>query len=81
MVDTSAKSKLIRTLQAAGVRSGAYSLSGAEDMALCLEQLGTEWEVFYFEKGGKTFSKKFPTEADACAYMYQELIGDKTAFM
>jgi hypothetical protein len=80
-MDTSNKLKLIRALQAAGVRPGAYSVMGAEDQALCLELVNGEWEVFFFERGGKTFSKRFSSEADACNYMYSELMGDKTAFM
>jgi hypothetical protein len=80
-MDTSNRLKLIRALQAAGVRPGAYSVSGAEDLALCLENVDGLWEVFYFERGGKTFSKRFSSESDACTYMYEELMGDKTAFM
>ncbi|WP_199065682.1 hypothetical protein [Chitinimonas sp. BJB300] len=80
-MDITNKLSLIRSLQAAGIRPSAYSVSGPEDMALCLEEVRPNWEVFYFERGGKTFSKTFPTEAEACEYMYQELMGDKTAFM
>lgn len=71
----------MRALQNAGVRSTAYSVSGPKDMALCLENSRDGWEVFYFERGGKTFSKTFATEADACTYLYLELLGDKTSFM
>lgn len=80
-MDISNKLKLIRALQSAGVRSSAYSVSGAQDLALCLENVGDKWEVFYFEKGEKNYSKFFSFESDACTHMYQELIGDKTSFM
>ena len=80
-MDTTTRMKLVRALQDAGVRPTAYSVSGPEDMALCLEKAGDGWEVFYFERGGKTFSKMFAAEADACTYMYSELVGDKTSYM
>jgi hypothetical protein len=73
--------KLVRALQSAGVRPTAYSVSGTEDMALCLEKVDDGWEVFYFERGGKTFSRTFASEADACDYMYSELVNDKTSYM
>ena len=80
-MDTSTRLKLIRGLEAAGVRSSAYSVSGAEDLALCLENLNGKWQVFYFEKGEKNYNRIFSSESDACNYMYNELIGDKTSFM
>jgi hypothetical protein len=80
-MDISTRLELIRALQSAGVRASAYSVSGAEDLALCLESVGGAWEVFYFEKGTKAFSKLFSSESDACAYMYHELMTDKTSFM
>lgn len=80
-MDTSTKIKLIRALQSAGVRPRAYSVSGAEDLALCLDSVDGKWEVFYFEKGEKNYFKQFDSESAACTYMYEELIGDKTSFM
>jgi hypothetical protein len=80
-MDTSTRLKLIRALQSAGVRSSAYSVSGARDLALCLESVDGQWEVFYSEKGQRNGSKFFSSESDACTYMYQELMGDKTSFM
>jgi hypothetical protein len=81
-MDVSTRLKLVRALQAAGVRNSAYSVSGRMDLALCLEKVENgEWEVFYYERGGKTFSKRFSTEAEACLLMYTELIRDKTSFL
>ncbi|MCY0911381.1 hypothetical protein IV454_00835 [Massilia antarctica] len=80
-MDTSNRLKLIRALQAAGVRPSAYSVSGAEDLALCLENVDGKWEVFYSEKGERNHIKQFSSESDACTYMYQELMADKTSFM
>lgn len=81
-MDVSNRLKLVRALQSAGVRSSAYSVSGAMDLALCLERLGSgEWQVFYFERGGKTFIKDFDSEAEACLYMYSQLISDRTSFL
>jgi hypothetical protein len=80
-VDITNRMKLVKALQLIGVRPDAYSVSGAEDMALCIDKIGNGWEVFYFERGGKTFSKVFDSEQDACVYMYSELIRDKTSFM
>lgn len=80
-MNTSNRLKLIRALESAGVRPSAYSVSGAEDLALCLDSVDGKWEVFYFEKGERNFSKFFSSESDACTYMYKELMGDKTSFM
>ena len=80
-MDTSTKLKLIRALQSAGVRPSAYSVAGAGDQALCLESYDGKWNVFYFEKGERNYFQTFSTESDACAYMYRELMGDKTSFM
>lgn len=80
-MDTSTRIKLIRALQSAGVRPSAYSVSGAEDLALYLDSVDGRWEVFYFEKREKNYSKQFASESDACTYMYQELMADKTSFM
>lgn len=80
-MDITNRMKLVKALQNAGVRASAYNVSGAKDMALCIEKNSDEWEVFYFERGGKTFSKLFASEEDACTYMYNELIRDKTAFI
>lgn len=80
-MDITNRMKLVKALQSVGVRPSAYSVSGAEDMALCIDKAADGWEVYYFERGGKTFSKLFSSEQDACMYMYSELISDKTAFM
>lgn len=80
-MDTNTRVKLIGALQIAGVRPRAYSVSGAQDLALCLGNVDGQWEVFYFERGEKTFSKRFSTESDACTYMYKELMSDKTSFI
>lgn len=81
-MDTTNRLKLVRALEAEGIRSSAYSVNGAEDMALCLDKISdSNWEVFYFERGGKTFSRTFSTETDACQFMYSELASDKTSRM
>jgi hypothetical protein len=80
-MDKSTTLKLVRGLEAAGVRSGAYSVSGAEDLAFCLENIDEKWQVFYFEKGEKNYNRIFSSESDACSYMYKELMGDKTSFI
>ncbi len=80
-MDITNRMKLVKSLQIIGVRPGAYSVTSYEDMALCIDKTENGWEVFYFERGGKTFSKIFPSEQDACMYMYSELIRDRTSFM
>lgn len=81
-MDISTRLELVRALKSAGIRNSAYSVSGAVDMALCIERTDdATWEVFYFERGVKTFSKRFATEPEACSYMYKELLADKTSFL
>jgi signal transduction histidine kinase len=67
-MDVSNRLKLVHALQSADVRNSAYSVSGALDLALCLGGLENgEWEVFYSERGAKTFSKRFQFVELACS--------------
>jgi hypothetical protein len=81
-MDVSDTLKLARALRATGRRSTSYSFSGAADLALCLgRDKDGEWEVFYFERGEKTFSKRFSYENEACVYMFDLLMRDLASFL
>jgi len=80
-VDIVNRLELVEKLKAAGVRSTAYSVDGNKDMALCIEKKGDQWDVFYSERGGESFSKTFYSEKAACEFMFDSLMNDKTSFI
>ncbi|MBI0472626.1 hypothetical protein EXT68_22475 [Pectobacterium parmentieri] len=59
-----------------------YSLDGGlPDEKLCLDRENGYWFIYYSERGIKTGMINFPTENEACQYIYDqinEIIIDKT---
>lgn len=57
-------------LQTMGVSSSTYSINSAEypNEAYSIFWNGSEWEVYYSERGQKRGLKMFVNEADACEY-------------
>lgn len=50
-----------------------YSLRGAVDERLCLDQRNGTWFVFFMERGQEINLKEFASESFACEYMLNEL--------
>lgn len=62
-----------------GIRDDAYSLEGGlphERYVLSISEGG--WDVYYSERGQKTGLKSFETEDDACSYLLETLLKDRT---
>lgn len=57
-------------LQTMGVSSSSYSINSVEypNEAYSIFWNGSEWEVYYSERGKKRGLKMFVNEADACEY-------------
>jgi|LFRM01.1.fsa_nt_gb hypothetical protein len=57
------------------IPSDSYSLvGGLPNEALCINNNGKQWEVYYSERGNKTNLKIFNSENDACEYFYNSLL-------
>jgi hypothetical protein len=66
-------------LRELNVRPDAYCLDGeTANEAYVLERQGTTWFVYYSERGKKTGEKQFPSEGDACQYMFQVVTHDSS---
>lgn len=64
--------ELRRRLEDAHVPPETYSLTGGlPDRALCIEQLGDKWRVYYSERGLRSDVRAFETEADATHYFWE----------
>lgn len=52
-----------------------YSLNGGlPNEAICLNCIGSKWEVYYSERGIKTGLKFFESEESACDYFYNLIL-------
>jgi hypothetical protein len=57
-----------------GVPEDAYSLQGgARDECYVLDPTGSEWVVYYAERGLRTDERRFRTEAEACEEMLRRM--------
>lgn len=81
MVSISNRLDLAAALLSAGVRSTVFSVDGERDLALCMEEVGGSWEIFYFERGGRSILGVFSSEASACEFMYDSVMSDPTSFI
>ena len=64
-----------RRLEAENVPAHLYSLTGGfPNEAICLAFAGDSWQVYYSERGRKTGLQRFPDEATACDFLYQEVL-------
>lgn len=56
------------------VPEDAYSLcEGTRDESWVMEYTGSEWLVFYAERGQRTDERRFGSEGDACSDMLRRL--------
>jgi hypothetical protein len=71
------REKLRAVLVAGGIRPDAYVLDGrpAEE-AYVLEPVGTEWAVYYAERGLRSGERRFTTEEEACRFLLAWVLED-----
>jgi hypothetical protein len=75
------KKQLQKSLNDQNINPRCYSLVAGNfdpDEALCLRQDGSEWIIFYSERGLQSGKQSFPLEDQACAYMLEQLLEDPT---
>ena len=66
-------------LNSRGVDPDAYSLSGGlPNESYCIDRDGTDWLVYYSERGLRSGLQRFNTESDACSHLLSVLIRDTT---
>ena len=71
------KSKeLKKRLQQKNIPTDLYNLDGIgrTDERFCLEFTGSEWHVYYSERGIKTTYERFSSEDAACDFIYKQLL-------
>lgn len=68
--------KLQLLLEEAGVPDELYNLyeKGRDDERFCIKKEDKDWRVYFSERGIKTIDEIFATEAEACQFVYKELI-------
>jgi hypothetical protein len=64
--------ELTKQLAAAGISDKAVTFSFANDK-YCLIQRGADWVVLFNERGVETYFRKFQTEDEACAHVFDLL--------
>ncbi len=60
-------------LEKLGVPRLIYSLRGARDERLCIENRDDAWYVFFVERGQERVLRRFSDESEACLFMLEEL--------
>lgn len=66
--------ELREELRRLGVPEDAYGLDDDyHDECYVLDATGSEWVVFYAERGLRTEERRFPSESDACADLLHRL--------
>ena len=72
--------ELKRILNAEGFRPDMYSLAGGlPNEAHCIEDRGSEWAVYYSERGERSEERLFLSETEACEFFLERIRGDPTA--
>jgi len=75
------REELHQVLCREGVKPNCYSLEARysdPSEALCLRQEGSEWLVYYSERGQQTGKRAFQSEAEACVHLLELLRADPT---
>jgi hypothetical protein len=71
------ENELSRVLYDLGVPSHLYRLDGTDsELAHVLDCHEDRWEVFLSERGGKSSTREFANERDACAYLFGQVCWD-----
>ena len=67
--------ELINKLEENNIPASFYSIKGIKEDALCIIEVGTEFELAYFERGNKTSFGVYSHESLICQAMYNKLNG------
>ncbi len=70
--------ELRTVLEKRNYRSDSYSLGKPRDESYCLENLGSQWAVYYSERGLQSGKKTFDSEEEACNYFLDLIERDPT---
>lgn len=66
--------ELTKQLAIAGISDGILSFYPTNDK-YCVVQDGRKWIVYFRERGVETYHSEFASEQDACAHLFQILLG------
>lgn len=68
--------KLQMLLKESGIPDEMYNLCevGRDDERFCLRKKENQWQVYFAERGVHTIDEMFNTEAEACQYIYDQLM-------
>lgn len=75
---------LVQSMRASGIRQDAVRIGKDADNAneqYCISESAGRWQVYYAERGKKSFPKSFSTEHDACQYLFNILLNDESVKM
>lgn len=71
------RSELEAKLKSEKVSLWAYDLENVgKDETFCLEKTDSGWSVYYRERGNRNGEREFKSEAEACAYLLEEILRD-----
>ena len=73
-------SDLTAALRLADVREDAYAIGEERDERYCIVSSGSEWVIFYSERGSRRDLRFFGQEADASASFYAWVTSDPSAY-
>ncbi|CAH9068527.1 hypothetical protein PSECIP111951_04182 [Pseudoalteromonas holothuriae] len=65
--------KLLDELDRLNIPTAYYSIKGAMDDRICLDEINGQWVVYYIERGKKSELGAFSTESEACSFMLSQL--------
>lgn len=74
------RQELQRRLQEEGISPGAYDLFGErKDNVYCVENTPSGWLVYFRERGLRDWEHLFPSEEEACEFLFTKIQGDPGA--
>ncbi len=73
------RDSLAELLNERGVNPSAYCLTGGlPNESYCIDRDGSDWVVYYCEKGLRSGIERFENESDACSRLVTILMSDNT---
>ena len=64
---------VLRRCRELGIPTDAVAVNEMRDEAYVLEDVGTEWAVYYAERGLRSHERRFTSEDDAARYLLDRL--------